>query len=53
VKASYLLPALLPLSYALCVGIGAVGGRARDALRLTLLSIAVLATAITWDGWWP
>ncbi len=52
VKASYLLPALLPAALALAAGLAHFRGGSRFALRAALLGIAALATAVTTYGWW-
>ncbi len=52
VKASYLLPALLPASYLIGVGLGALAGGARLAVRAALLGLATASTAVTTYGWW-
>jgi hypothetical protein len=52
VKASYLLPALLPASIALAVGTEAFYGTARAAIRLILLAGALATSVALWLGWW-
>jgi hypothetical protein len=52
VKASYLLPAALPASYVLGVGLGALPGAWRSVVRAGLLVLAGGSTALTWYGWW-
>ena len=52
VKASYLLPALLPFSICLALGLARFGGRARTALRAALLATAAFDAGLTWYGWW-
>ncbi len=52
VKASYLLPAMLPLALLVVAGLGALPDRARPPLRALLLAIALAATGFTWQGWW-
>jgi hypothetical protein len=52
VKASYMLPALLPASYVLAQGLVAFGGLCRTVLRALLLLIAGASTLLTWWGWW-
>jgi hypothetical protein len=52
VKASYLLPAVLPACYALGVGLASLGPAARGAARAGLLLLAAGSTALTWYGWW-
>jgi hypothetical protein len=52
VKASYLLPALLPFALALAVGVGATRGMLRGFVRALLLLFSAFATGVTWYGWW-
>ena len=52
VKATYLLPAMLPASYAVVVALDRFGARTRSALRGALLAIGTVVAAITWWGWW-
>ena len=52
VKASYLLPLLLPASLALAEGLGGCRGWLREALRASLLGISAAAIWFTWWGWW-
>ena len=52
VKASYLLPALVPVSLALGIGVANRGPRTRAVLRGVLLATAAYATFLTWYGWW-
>lgn len=52
VKASYLLPALLPFALLLALGLDAVRPRLRALLRGALLAYAAFAVAATWWGWW-
>jgi 4-amino-4-deoxy-L-arabinose transferase-like glycosyltransferase len=52
VKASYLLPALLPASIALALGIEALRGPARGAIRILLLAGALFTSSALWLGWW-
>lgn len=51
VKASYFLPAMLPVALALAVGLEA-SGRARAGLRAFLLAIAAASSALLFYGWW-
>lgn len=52
VKASYLLPALLPCALLLALALDAAGPRLRVLLRGALLAYAAFAVAATWWGWW-
>lgn len=52
VKASYLLPALLPASIALALGTEALRGPGRAATRVLLLAGAALTSSVLWLGWW-
>lgn len=52
VKASYLLPALLPFALLLALGIAALPGGVRTAVRGALLAYALAAVGVTWWGWW-
>jgi hypothetical protein len=52
VKASYLLPALLPFALALAVGVSSTRGVARGFVRAFLLLFSAFATGVTWYGWW-
>jgi len=52
VKASYLLPAILPGAALLAAGLGALPARARAAARAALLLVAAACTALTAVGWW-
>lgn len=52
VKASYLLPALLPFSLLLALGLAAARGRVRVCARAALLAYAACAVGATWWGWW-
>jgi hypothetical protein len=52
VKASYLLPGLLPFALLLALGLDAARPRARVLLRGALLLYAACAAALTWWGWW-
>ncbi len=52
VKASSLLPALLPATAALAVGLTRAPAAWRGWLRGALLGIGALATAVTSWGWW-
>jgi hypothetical protein len=52
VKASYLLPALLPASIALALGMEALRGPARGAIRVLLLAGALFTSSALWLGWW-
>jgi hypothetical protein len=53
VKASYLLPALLPAGLALSVGLAACAGWTRIAARAGLLALAGLAAVASWPGVGP
>ncbi len=52
VKASYLLPAILPASIALALGTEAFRGSARTAVRVVLLAGALATSVALWLGWW-
>jgi hypothetical protein len=52
VKARYMLPALLPLTYLAGQGLTAAALPLRHLLRGALLAIAVGSTALTYWGWW-
>lgn len=52
VKASYFLPALLPVAYALALGLTHWRGGVRTALRIYLAGLAAVSTAVFWYGWW-
>ena len=52
VKASYLLPALLPFALALAVGVSSTRGVLRGFVRVFLLLFSAFATVVTWYGWW-
>jgi hypothetical protein len=52
VKARYMLPALLPLTYLTGQGLTAAAPSLRAWLRVALLAIAIGATALTFWGWW-
>jgi len=52
VKAQYMLPALLPLTFLVGEGLTAARPPLRNLLRAALLAIAIGATALTWWGWW-
>ena len=51
VKASYLLPAILPAALLLASGMEGLP-RGRLAARAALLVLAAGYTALTWYGWW-
>ena len=52
VKASYLLPAMLPAAMCLAAGLAHCRGWRRPVLRAGLLGIALGGTLLTWHGWW-
>lgn len=52
VKASYLLPALLPFALLLALGTASLPGGARAAARAALLAYALAAGWATRWGWW-
>ncbi len=52
VKASYLLPALLPACAALAFGLESLGVGLGACLRAGLLGIAAASLVFTWWGWW-
>jgi hypothetical protein len=52
VKASYLLPALLPVSLLLALALDGLRGAARRLSRALLLGIAAACVAATTYGWW-
>jgi hypothetical protein len=52
VKASYLLPALLPAAIALAFGLATRAPRTRAVLRAALLLLGAYYTFVTWYGWW-
>ncbi len=52
VKASYLLPALLPIGLAFASALQALRGRFRSVARGLLLLLAAGDTAFLWFGWW-
>jgi len=52
VKASYLLPALLPGCLALQAGLEALGATTRALARAALLALATAGAGLTWYGWW-
>jgi 4-amino-4-deoxy-L-arabinose transferase-like glycosyltransferase len=52
VKASYLLPALLPACLALLAGLEGLGARTRTIVRIALLGLATACAGLTWYGWW-
>lgn len=52
VKASYLLPALLPFTLLLALGTASLPGGARRAARGALLAYALAAVWVTRWGWW-
>ena len=52
VKASYLLPALLPFAICLALGLASFRDRSRAALRAALLAIGAFQVFLLWYGWW-
>ena len=52
IKASYMLPALLPLAFLTAEGLVAAAPPLRALLRGALLAIAAGFTVLTWWGWW-
>jgi 4-amino-4-deoxy-L-arabinose transferase-like glycosyltransferase len=52
VKASYLLPALLPACLALLAGLEVLGAKSRTVVRIALLGLATACGGLTWYGWW-
>jgi hypothetical protein len=52
VKASYLLPALLPALLLVAEGLAALPPRARGAARAGCVALGFAGLAVTWQGWW-
>lgn len=52
VKASYLLPAALPATLLLALGLANLSPRGRAAARGFCLALAAAASAVLWQGWW-
>lgn len=52
VKASYLLPALLPACLLLAAGLASRRPRTRAVLRGLLVATGAFGCALTWYGWW-
>jgi hypothetical protein len=52
VKASYLLPALLPALLLVSEGLGTLPPRARSAARAGCVALGLAGLAVTWQGWW-
>jgi hypothetical protein len=52
VKASYLLPALLPGLLLVVEGLAALPGRARRVVRGACVALGWAGLALTWQGWW-
>jgi len=48
----YMLPAVLPVGIVLALGVAAMPGSYRPAVRGALLAIAAVGATFTWYGWW-